>query len=43
MMKVNEIKKKIKEELEKGNIVIIHPAASRKFKGPKVKTIDYPR
>ena len=42
-LKADEIKKKIKEEVLKGNVVIIHPAASKKFKGGKVAAIDYPR
>lgn len=42
-MKREELMKKISEEVKKGRIVVIHPTASRKFKGAKVSTIDYPR
>ena len=38
----DEVRKVIKEELRKGNIVILHPAATKKFRGAKVKTVDYP-
>ena len=42
-MKREELMKKISEEVKKGRVVVIHPAASSKFKGAKVSTIDYPR
>ena len=38
-----ELVKRISEEVRKGRVVIIHPAASSKFRGAKVSTIDYPR
>jgi len=38
-----ELVKRISEEVRKGRVVIIHPAASSKFKGAKVSAIDYPR
>ena len=38
-----KIKDEIKNAIKKGKLVIIHPAASKKFKGSKVKTIDFPR
>ena len=38
-----EIIDEIKKEVMKGKVVIIHPEASKKFKGGKVATIDYPR
>lgn len=37
-----DIKKKIKEEVERGNVVILHPEATKKFRGQKVKPINYP-
>jgi len=38
-----ELKKKIKEELQKGNVVVINPKASKIISGKKVKPINYPR
>ena len=38
-----EVRRKIAEEAKKGRAVIIHPEASKKFKGAKLATIDYPR
>ena len=38
-----DLREEIRESLKKGNIVVIHPEASRKFRGTRVKTIDYPR
>jgi len=38
-----KVRERIKEEVTKGRLVILHPVASKKFKGPKVSTIDYPR
>ena len=37
-----EIKKRVTDEVKKGYVVIIHPQASKKFIGSKVKSIDYP-
>jgi hypothetical protein len=39
----DKVREQIKQEVMKGRLVILHPAASKKFKGPKVSTIDYPR
>jgi len=38
-----EVRGKVAEEVRKGNLVIIHPQASQKFSGSKVRAIDYPR
>ena len=38
-----KVREQIKDEVTRGRLVIIHPAASKKFKGPRVSTIDYPR
>lgn len=38
-----ELKKAIREELRKGNLVVIHPQASKRVKGDKVGAIDHPR
>ena len=38
-----DLREEIRESLKRGNIVIIHPEASKKFRGTRVKTVDYPR
>ena len=38
-----EVRKTVREIVRKGNLVIIHPRASSKFKGTRVKAIDYPK
>ena len=38
-----KVREQIKNEVTRGKLVILHPAASKKFKGPKVSTINYPR
>jgi len=38
-----EIRSRVAEEVKKGKVVIIHPEASKKFKGGNVAAIDYPK
>jgi len=38
-----DLREEIRESLKRGNIVVIHPEASKKFRGTRVKAIDYPR
>lgn len=42
--KVSEqVKEQVREAVLRGNVVIIHPAAKKKFKGQKVVTVEYPK
>jgi len=38
-----ELRRRIAEEVKKGRAVLIHPVATKKFKGKRVAPIDYPR
>lgn len=38
-----DVKRRVREEALKGKVVVIHPEASRKFRGARVATVDYPR
>ena len=38
-----DVRQKIREEVSKGKVVVIHPEASRKFRGARIAAIDYPR
>ena len=38
-----QVKEQVKEAVLRGYLVIIHPAAKKKFKGQKVITVEYPK
>ena len=38
-----DVRKKAGEEVKKGYVVVLHPQASQKFSGSKVKAIDHPK
>ena len=38
-----EVRKIVMEEVRKGNLVVIHPAAKGRFRGARVKAVDYPK
>jgi len=37
------VNEQVREAVLRGNVVIIHPASKKKFRGQKVVTVEYPK
>ena len=38
-----DVRKRVEEAVKQGKLVIVHPRASKIFKGDRVEVIDYPK
>lgn len=38
-----QVNEQVREAVLRGNVVIIHPASKKKFRGQKVVTVEYPK